>query len=112
MYLFVRMQSIEKKMERFGLIVVLLSKNVLTSLYRATIEMNKMYKTFNEWSKEGYKIIKGSKSTRIKGVCYFNETQVVKLPPKVYDIYGDLTDWDEDYEDPFDDIGSYSDYGG
>jgi hypothetical protein len=36
------------------------------------------YKTFNDWSSKGYKILKGSKATWIDNVPMFSENQVVK----------------------------------
>lgn len=62
------------------------------------------YKTFDEWSKAGYKILKGSKATWIDGVPMFSKKQVVKRArcwPSVYD--GDYYD---DYQDAMD-IGDF-----
>lgn len=57
------------------------------------------YKTFNDWSTQGYKIIKGSKATWIDGVAMFSPQQVVKRPPRR--IY--RNSWNsEEYADPDD----------
>lgn len=50
-------------------------------------------KTFSEWNKLDYKIIKGS-----KGKVVFTDEQVIKKNIKVVDLYGDL---DPDYPDDF-----------
>jgi hypothetical protein len=42
-----------------------------------------IWKTFNDWSAEGYKIKKGSKATWFEGVAKFNESQVVQHIPRL-----------------------------
>lgn len=61
------------------------------------------WRTFNEWSRAGYKIKKGSKATWINDVAHFNEEQVEKrrFRPSIYD--GDYYD---DYQDAMD-IGDF-----
>jgi len=36
-------------------------------------------RTFDEWSSAGFKILKGSKGTKINGKWYFSSNQVVKF---------------------------------
>lgn len=56
------------------------------------------YKTFNEWSLSGYKIIRGSKATWFDGVAKFSEKQVIKRSLK---RSGPWNPWfDESYDDP------------
>lgn len=42
-------------------------------------------RTFDEWSKDGFKIKKGSKAIRINGKYYFTEEQVEQVYPEDYD---------------------------
>lgn len=58
-----------------------------------------IYKTFDEWSKNGYKIIKGSKSVRLGGLNKFSNNQVIKIRTKCRDIGEDP---DETYHDEWD----------
>jgi len=51
-------------------------------------------KTFNEWSRLGYKIKKGSKATWVEGVAMFSKDQVRKRPPPTVHDY----DMEFDYE--------------
>ena len=65
-------------------------------------------RTFQEWSDDGYKIIKGSKSVgrNADGVCVFNGTQVVKYsPPEVGEQEYDEEEYDQDLP------GNPNDYG-
>lgn len=55
--------------------------------------MSQTYKTFDEWSKLGYKIIKGSKATWFDDKPKFSRSQVQKSP---WDFR--LAEYD-DYED-------------
>lgn len=45
---------------------------------RSLLGIQKKY-TFDEWSKMGYKIIKGSKATWVSDVAHFSEDQVKKV---------------------------------
>jgi len=43
-----------------------------------------IYKSFNEWSSTGYKIIKGSKAVWVEDKPVFSNEQVVKAVPPTY----------------------------
>lgn len=60
--------------------------------------MKEIFHSFDYWSKNGYKIIKGSKSScRNKdGRPLFSNKQITKIKTKIYDIYSDLDK--DDYE--------------
>ena len=65
------------------------------------------YRTFNEWSNAGYRIIKGSKShsRNSDGVCLFHESQVMipdedlKRKDAIWDSYEG--DDDDDFEQEY-----------
>lgn len=62
------------------------------------------YRKFDDWSKAGYKIKKGSKATWIDGVPMFSEEQVVKRQKLDYTRY--TGDYYDDYQDAMD-IGDW-----
>lgn len=43
-----------------------------------------IYKSFDEWSDSGYKIIKGSKAAWVEDKPVFSDKQVVKSSPPIY----------------------------
>jgi hypothetical protein len=55
------------------------------------------YRTFNQWSSAGYKIIKGSKAKWVDGVPMFSERQVHKYVRPTYNKY--CYDSYDEYED-------------
>jgi hypothetical protein len=60
------------------------------------------WKTFNEWSYEGYKIIKGSKGIRVDGKVVFSSLQVMKKNEKpIYDGDCPTDDYPTDDDPPF-----------
>lgn len=70
----------------------------------------KDYRTFQEWSSAGYKILKGSKASWIGNVAMFSRNQVVYSPRTGYrgmgyahnsrtPFYDDYSDWDSPLED-------------
>ena len=64
-----------------------------------------IWKTFDEWSKEGYWIRKGSKATWFGNIAHFSDDQVVKKQNRRGSIFDpDRPDWDE-----FDDDDSWFD---
>lgn len=60
--------------------------------------MKHKLKTFDEWSRLGYLIDKGSKhvSRNKKGICLFSSAQVTKKQPKKYYGYVDSDRRDDD----------------
>lgn len=59
------------------------------------------YKTFNEWSLSGYKIIRGSKAIWFDGVAKFSEKQVVKRCTYTTKKRRSYTWYDESYDEPY-----------
>lgn len=55
-------------------------------------------KTFNDWSKAGYKIIKGSKSEsrNADGIPLFIEKQVIPAPRTAWQGYYNIGDEEQD----------------
>jgi hypothetical protein len=53
-------------------------------------------RTFKDWSQDGYKIRKGSKSIgrNEKGECLFSRRQVTKQEPPIYVNHGSFSHWD------------------
>ena len=51
-------------------------------------------RTFDNWSDDGYKIIKGSKAIgfNIHGLALFNESQVIKRPKRTYNESNSTSD--------------------
>lgn len=69
--------------------------------------MKETWRTFDEWSRAGYKIVKGSKATWFEDVAKFSNKQVVRSVKPVYGNHwkgctpkGTSSHWnDEEYED-------------
>jgi len=59
------------------------------------------YRTFNQWSSAGYKILKGSKATWIDDIPMFSEKQVTKTVKPDYGNHWKNGSgyWAQDYED-------------
>lgn len=58
------------------------------------------YRKFDDWSRAGYKILKGSKATWIDGVPMFSREQVVPRPARQWRQWPSWMQADYDYDDP------------
>ena len=54
-----------------------------------------LWRTFKEWSVDGYMIRKGSKGTRAWGKVYFHRSQVIDNLTKHEPYIGDDTYWEQ-----------------
>ena len=56
------------------------------------------FASFDEWSRSGYQIIKGSKAVHVQGVNYFTKNQVKEKERFGVSAAGD-EDWENDQDD-------------
>lgn len=82
--------------------ILFLNLDIFVLFIKISLMSKEIYKTFKEWSAKGYTINKGSKAKWINSIAHFSNKQVsLRFKKSKYDIYGDLSDKedDEDYRD-------------